>query len=140
VITYKAMYVANGDTSASFDGEWLRCTGFNLAVMHVEWSAAPGNFNVEWSAAPGNFNGNFTVEGTNDETFANPIQLQFSLLAPGGGAASVVSSANASGTSAGGILIVVGDGLALPEFVRLRYARTSGGQANHVQVPLIGRQ
>ena len=131
MITHKdPAYIFNGDTTGDVVGPWIRTSAFERCV-----------FQIAWSAAPGNFVGTITVEVTGDEPGALIVPAYFQYVPSNGGPTSSIVSQSIGGTSAGYGLLVVGDvNLCLPEFVRLKYAFSSGGQASHMQVTAIGRQ
>jgi hypothetical protein len=116
-------YIVNGDTSSSIEGPWIRCTACDAVLFHVSWSSGGGTA------------GNVSIEGTNDEAFANPVVLGVT-FSEGGPS---ISTSSAGSRLVSTISHAGSAAIPLPEFVRLKFNRSDGGAANQLQVAAIGR-
>lgn len=130
MITYKdPTYIVNGDMSADIVGSWVNTCGFERVLFQASWSAST------------NTGGIFAIEGTCDPSMANVMPLTVAYNGAGPYNSSVSGTAIFGSGGAFGLCEFNYNLMQpLPEFVRLRYTRNTGGASNQLQVQVIGRQ
>jgi hypothetical protein len=129
-ITFRdSTYVINGNTSADVTGDWVSTHGFDEISFQASVPASGGG---SW--------GTIYVDGTSDPLQVDVQPCAMYATTPSGTPSFAASFAIAGTSEQKVTLVAPYAGFLLPEFVRLRYVRSSSGAANQLNVFAIGRR